>query len=365
MNYTQARDQIGAALASVRAGGELPSLESLTQALQTVTKQDSSRYASLVDMQRDNMRVSSDIAQLGDLTDQQVGIQKKTLDAAKTQIATIEDGFKAEGRRLDNLLATAQHQINVFNGVNDSVIGVSTAVNRLNTAINASTIDANKAQIDLLNAGFRSEMTRLDNILTTALRQYNAAMTINDSVLKVFDAVGLLGDAIRTLNNLPKVGTPSAPSPTSTELNKLTVQNLYLTYAQKTTDQIDARGLQYWTDELLTKPYADVSKAFQDSVKAVRGYADGGMHPGGLRIVGENGPELETTGAARIYNMDQMREILRGGDMNAKLEEMRKEFILLRRETVAILKNIDASSSRTAKATNGAPDSPILVEVAA
>ncbi len=40
------------------------------------------------------------------------------------------------------------------------------------------------------------------------------------------------------------------------------------------------------------------------------GFASGGDHRGGWRIVGENGPELEATGASRIFNAAQTREIL-------------------------------------------------------
>jgi len=40
------------------------------------------------------------------------------------------------------------------------------------------------------------------------------------------------------------------------------------------------------------------------------GFADGGDHTGGLRIVGERGPELQATGPARIFNADQTRRIL-------------------------------------------------------
>jgi hypothetical protein len=42
----------------------------------------------------------------------------------------------------------------------------------------------------------------------------------------------------------------------------------------------------------------------------IPGFATGGDHRGGLRIVGENGPELEATGASRIFNAAQTREIL-------------------------------------------------------
>jgi hypothetical protein len=44
----------------------------------------------------------------------------------------------------------------------------------------------------------------------------------------------------------------------------------------------------------------------------VPGFATGGDHMGGLRIVGEKGPELEATGPARIWNADQTRNLLAG-----------------------------------------------------
>lgn len=45
----------------------------------------------------------------------------------------------------------------------------------------------------------------------------------------------------------------------------------------------------------------------------IKGLASGGMHPGGFRVVGEHGPELESTGASRIFNADQTSKILNGG----------------------------------------------------
>jgi hypothetical protein len=43
------------------------------------------------------------------------------------------------------------------------------------------------------------------------------------------------------------------------------------------------------------------------------GFAGGGDHAGGYRIVGEDGPELEATGPARIFSSSQTRDILSGG----------------------------------------------------
>jgi hypothetical protein len=42
-------------------------------------------------------------------------------------------------------------------------------------------------------------------------------------------------------------------------------------------------------------------------------FATGGDHMGGLRLVGENGPELEATGPSRIFNAKQTKDILSGG----------------------------------------------------
>lgn len=45
----------------------------------------------------------------------------------------------------------------------------------------------------------------------------------------------------------------------------------------------------------------------------IPGFASGGIHAGGLRIVGENGPELEYTGPSTIVPADLTRKILTGG----------------------------------------------------
>jgi hypothetical protein len=41
------------------------------------------------------------------------------------------------------------------------------------------------------------------------------------------------------------------------------------------------------------------------------GYADGGLHAGGLRLVGERGWEIEATGPSRIWNQEQIAAALR------------------------------------------------------
>lgn len=64
----------------------------------------------------------------------------------------------------------------------------------------------------------------------------------------------------------------------------------------------------------------------------VPAFASGGLHAGGVRIVGENGPELEVTGPSRIYNAAQTANILSGSSDNSTLVE---EVQMLRAEVRA------------------------------
>ena len=56
--------------------------------------------------------------------------------------------------------------------------------------------------------------------------------------------------------------------------------------------------------------------------KSVPAFALGGSFVGGLRIVGENGPELEATGPSRIFSASQTRSMLSGGGSTARLEAL-------------------------------------------
>jgi hypothetical protein len=71
----------------------------------------------------------------------------------------------------------------------------------------------------------------------------------------------------------------------------------------------------------------------------VGGFASGGYHPGGLRIVGEKGPELEATGPALIYSADQTARLLSGGSdqraLLAALQALQSEVEGLRFEARA------------------------------
>ncbi|KAK0330488.1 hypothetical protein LTR94_032649, partial [Friedmanniomyces endolithicus] len=77
----------------------------------------------------------------------------------------------------------------------------------------------------------------------------------------------------------------------------------------------DAAGLDYWMDRLQGGISLDaIRDTFQNSdeakkLRGVPGFASGGDHVGGWRIVGEEGPELEATGPSRIFNANQTKDM--------------------------------------------------------
>lgn len=55
-------------------------------------------------------------------------------------------------------------------------------------------------------------------------------------------------------------------------------------------------------------------------------FAAGGLHMGGMRLVGESGPELEVTGPARYYSRSDTAAMLGGGsEVAQEIRQLREE----------------------------------------
>lgn len=89
----------------------------------------------------------------------------------------------------------------------------------------------------------------------------------------------------------------------------------------------------------------------------IPGFASGGSFPGGWRVVGENGPELEATGPARIYDASQTARIMRdsagGAELVAEMRAVRAEIAAHRNDQRAQAASIAASTGKTAQILEG------------
>jgi phage-related minor tail protein len=240
--------QIRAALAIAKAGGPLPDADSLKDALSAVTQDASSQFSSYTDYLRDLYQTQADIAQLGDLTDDQLTVEQRSLDALQEQI-----------KRLDDIVANGQAQIDALNG---------------------------------------------QSVATLTLAQAMAAFQ----------------SSIGSAQSNPVVGGTA------------TIAGFYQDLLGRAPDQA---GLQYWQGVLAKGESLDAirlgfmsSQEYKDHQRklGIPGFASGGLFRGGLRIVGENGPELEATGPSRIWSSNQTAALLAragGGDSAALVAEIK------------------------------------------
>lgn len=124
----------------------------------------------------------------------------------------------------------------------------------------------------------------------------------------------------------------------------LQVESLYESMAGRVAD---ASGLAYWTQRATAEggisSITDAFRAGLISSGEVPKFAAGGDHFGGLRLVGENGPELEVTGPARIFNARQTQQILAGG---APQPQTFPALEALVRDLVLEVKNLRAEKAR-------------------
>lgn len=74
-------------------------------------------------------------------------------------------------------------------------------------------------------------------------------------------------------------------------------------------------------------PIASQGFGMAGDAGALLGFAGGGDHGGGWRVVGEKGPELEATGPSRIFTADQTRDILSGGGSGGGASSVRIEVV--------------------------------------
>ena len=108
-----------------------------------------------------------------------------------------------------------------------------------------------------------------------------------------------------------------------------------LSTATKSAEQVIADAIAAGTQAQLEGLRAIVATLKGEPIP---GFASGGMHLGGLRIVGENGPELEATGPSRIWNAQQMANALGGGmDSAAGMKAVLHEVQISRNEDRAHL----------------------------
>ncbi|WP_371767483.1 DUF4214 domain-containing protein [Massilia sp.] len=320
-----AQSQIRAVLASVKAGSALPDADSLKDALSAVSKDSTDRFATYQDYLKDLYQTQNDIAALGDVTDDQLSVEQKALKAAQDQLDS-----------LDEQLAKAQEQVDELKGINTNGLTLIDAMAALTSAVLAANSNPIVSATSAINGAYQSALHRAPD--AAGLEWWQNAAANGAPVSEIVD--GIKGSTEATLNTLYQQYLGRAP---------------------------DAGGLAFWMKEygntMDEAEKADWLRAAQkDPGYKIPGYATGGDFGGGWRIVGENGPELEATGPARIFNASQTSDLFSrlsspSGNNDALLAEvkaLRMEVQAFRIANSAENTSIAKSSAKSADALDGA-----------
>lgn len=309
----QALMTLNSALVTARAGGSLAGFEGLQDALDTASEMDTALYGSLEDFQREQGRTANLVAELEKVNGKQLGVERQTLDTLQDQLKQAQRQFEAEMAGLDAQLAYAQSQLDALNGIDNSIMGLSAAMTALGSSMAAALVtrpsgaaQANTPQNNgiIVDAVYRDLFGREAD---DAGRDYWTGQ-LGSGAVDYSGAVGAIAGGAQGSDLAALVGSA---------------------YQAALGREADAGGAAYWEQQISAGniSYSGLQDALKEAARAageIPAFAAGGFHSGGLRLVGENGPELEVTGPSRIYNASQTAAMLGGGDSTAAITSLQR-----------------------------------------
>lgn len=272
-------------------------------------------------------------------------------------------GLSSEGRALLNAISGGSTgTITLAGGV---TFDPTTAfADSLDDAIATPMSTLTDALTDLQQA-IEAEAARQESVLQLQSLQDQLAAASTSRTASIDTAEGIMAD-IRALEAQTGVDLRNGASDAL-----LTIDNLgnalyaatHLDYDPSTADLAAFQSAFYGPNGLeaqLVAASGQTSSMLQQmnalrsqivNLGGVPAFAMGGAHMGGLRIVGERGPELELTGASRIYSAQKTRDMMSSMDNStlrelvAKTEEQAKQL----NWTNELLRKIAVSNEKTAR----------------
>jgi hypothetical protein len=302
----------GQSMATLRNALATGNLAGAGEAAGVAANVDSSRFSSATDLRRVQGSTANLLAQLESAGQGQLSIAEQTVANLTAQTDVIKTSSNAQ-------VAAAERSASRSIAAAEKV-----AQDRL---------DAAQEQHD-------TEVDRLNKLITDAQEYIRVSRGIEAGVKTVDEAIraGLASLKLEAENR-------GALEQGKFDEQIDSLNNIYDT-AQ---DQLNVlRGIDSGIGDI-----AGLKRSFDAAIEAERAalvaqgvsvpaFASGGSHSGGVRVVGENGPELEFTGSSRIMSNGDSRSLLDFDSMVSELRALRDE---LRAGQITIAKN----TNKTAK----------------
>lgn len=192
-----------------------------------------------------------------------------------------------------------------------------------NASSSRYTSDFNLVRLTLSETGATSlrAADAATRTVTELERQFDELSTQNGWLEQINTGVITLASALgawQTANAVSSGGLASGGLSDSAFVNQL--------YTDGFGREADAGGLRYWIGQLAqgdTRQHVvDSFSASEESgfdASGIRMFANGGRHSGGLRIVGEQGAELEYTGSSFISSHSDMQNLFNTAPIESRL----------------------------------------------
>jgi len=303
-------------LRSLTGQARITDQEALSEALSAVGEPTEDLFSSFVDYQREFADQSNLIRDLEEKAGRQLSADEKLLKQLQEQERATEGRHNAQLSALDAQLSKAQAQIDALNNVDTSVKSVSEAMSDLAEAIKSAQAaqETAKASSAAATGGGSKAVAQFGGDLDLLSKYDMGSNYTRTSDNMTFDRIKLTG-ASQLLDAASMVGVSTTG---------------------KTGAQI--------SQDIANAGYVAVNL---DSATKAQQFALGGYHSGGLRMVGERGPELEATGPSRVYSANQTRRMMQNPDLVEAVKAMKEEIVELRNEQRQLGINNNKYTKRT------------------
>lgn len=262
--------------------------DTLRQALDVVASPSESLFASFVDYAREFVKTQNTLEGIKQEAEKALSVEERI---AADQIAKIDEQIDLGRQQLEE----AQRMVDAAFGIDNSVKSVEEAIAGLGGAI----------------AGLASAQASLSSAQ--------------------FSLAGLIAQGPPA--GAPIASAPAAPSgPAVGQLQaagRLAARGP-LTLGEENTwrseelKQLRAVGLNLGSRSYASRSQIESLRQQVRNAGGVPSFAEGGIHMGGLRLVGERGPELEATGPSRILSSRDLMSAISGGSVQ-EIQALREE----------------------------------------
>lgn len=264
-----------------------------------------------------------------------VGVLSSSIDKEAANLLTLNGTVVKQTVAVDALTS------NVVN-LDGTVFGLGTNVSDLGMSTDNLGININDLGATLSNAmsGLGSIVSSLSGAVSGLAASNNALASAQQAQAKASaDAAAALAQAAKDakINQLQEAG---AGIKTGGNVIRDKSGNIVITYDDGTrSGPVSGSGSNSaaLTAYYQVKDSEAKAEALRKQIEDLGGtptFASGGMHSGGMRLVGERGPELEVTGPSRIYSAQQTKNMLSGGsgEVVSEIRSLRREVSELKSE---------------------------------